>query len=130
MARSPTAATIGGNLGGLGKGKRAPTPTVGDSSLRFVRSHQASKTGIRNLQASKTGIRNLQASKTGIRNLQMLELSLAQPSERIADESSSTSDDAGSYQSSGHGAHSLKESREISSGSGCCPKVRPPHETH
>ena len=94
--RLPTTIAINGKLEGLSLDKRAPTPALGDSSLQFARSHQA--------------------SKTGIRNLQVMELSIAGESSNTSDSSSKMS---GSYQSSGHGAHSDIEFRDTSSGSGC-----------
>ena len=110
LERSPLPTTADGKLGGLGFGKRAPTPAVGGSSLPFGRSHQA--------------------SKVGMEKLQVMELSFAQISKRIGSSSieeisnvqetvSFVSFVSGSYHSSGHGAHSHIDVRDISSGSNC-----------
>jgi disks large protein 1 len=81
-------------LGGFGLGKRANIPPVSGGSSLLGRSHHA--------------------PKVGIKKSEVLELSSARKCSITLDGSSKKA--VGSYQSGGHGAHSMKESSDISSG--------------
>ena len=83
-------------MGGFGLGNRANIPVSGGSSLLLDRSPKR--------------------SKVGIKKSEVMELLSARKSSDTLDCSSEVS---GSYQSAGHGTHSQKESRDISSGSFC-----------